>query len=83
MACHILIYRNCDSKFFIHSFYHSRKDDTDLVYSFKSSNIKFYPEEIIPWTLDGEFGGDHKEVEIRNMHQALEIMVKNKETSVK
>ena len=61
----------------------SRKDDTDLVYSFKSSNIKFYPEEIIPWTLDGEFGGDHKEVEIRNMHQALEIMVKNKETSVK
>ena len=53
----------------------SRKDDTDLVYSFKSSNIKFYPEEIIPWTLDGEFGGDHKEVEIRNMHQALEIMV--------
>ena len=35
----------------------SRKDDTDLVYSFKSSNIKFYPEEIIPWTLDGEFGG--------------------------
>ena len=58
----------------------SRKDDTDLVYSFKSSNIKFYPEEIIPWTLDGEFGGDHKEVEIRNMHQALEIMVKNKET---
>ena len=61
----------------------SRKDDTNLVYSFKSSNIKFYPEEIIPWTLDGEFGGDHKEVEIRNMHQALEIMVKNKETSVK
>ena len=61
----------------------SRKDDTDLVHSFKSSNIKFYPEEIIPWTLDGEFGGDHKEVEIRNMHQALEIMVKNKETSVK
>ncbi len=34
----------------------SRKDDTDLVYFVKSSNIKFYPEEIIPWTLDGEFG---------------------------
>ena len=38
----------------------------------------FYAEEEIPWTLDGEFGGDHREVLIQNHHQAMEIMVKEK-----
>ena len=61
----------------------SRKDNTDLVYSFKTNNMKIYPEKVIPWTLDGEFGGDHKNVEITNMHQALEIMVKNQEIETK
>ena len=61
----------------------TRKDDTDLIYSFKTDCIRFYPDEVIPWTLDGEFGGEHQEVEIHNRHKALEIMVKNKETSRK
>ncbi len=52
-----------------------RRDETDLIYSFKTDSIKFYPDEVIPWTLDGEFGGDHREVEIRNRRRALEIMV--------
>ncbi len=61
----------------------SRKDDTDLIYSFKTDHVEFYPDEVIPWTLDGEFGGDHEKVEIRTRHQALEIMVKNKHTTEK
>ncbi len=61
----------------------SRKDETELIYSFKTECIHFYPQEIIPWTLDGEFGGEHQEVEIRNQHKALEIMVKKKETPEK
>lgn len=53
-------------------------DDTDLIYSFKSDRITFLSEEEIPWTLDGEFGGNPREVTVSNRQQALEIMVKNK-----
>ena len=31
--------------------------------------------EEIPWTLDGEFGGEHDEVVIDNLNKQLEIMV--------
>lgn len=53
-------------------------DDTDLIYSFKTDCVRFYAEGNVPWTLDGEFGGNPNEVVIRNQHRALEIMVKNK-----
>ena len=52
------------------------KDTTDLIDSFRADEVRFYAEEEIPWTLDGEFGGDHREVLIQNHHQAMEIMVK-------
>lgn len=58
-------------------------EDTDLIYNFKTDCVKFYPEEVIPWTLDGEFGGDHKNVIVKNVHKALEIMVKKKENKEK
>lgn len=53
-------------------------DNTDLIYSFKSSQITFLSEEEVSWTLDGEYGGSLQEVNIRNLQQSLEIMVKNK-----
>ncbi len=53
-------------------------DNTDLIYSFKCSNIRFISGKEVPWTLDGEFGGSHREVEIWNIHRALEIMVRKK-----
>lgn len=54
------------------------KDDSEFIYTFKTDCVKFLPEDVIPWTLDGEFGGEHKNVIVKNVHQALEIMVKNK-----
>lgn len=57
----------------------NRKDNSDLIYTFKTDELRIYPETTIPWTLDGEFGGEHRDVVIKNMHQAVEIMVKNKE----
>lgn len=51
-------------------------DDTDLIYSFKSDRITFLSEDNVSWTLDGEYGGSLNEVTIRNIRQALEIMVK-------
>lgn len=53
-------------------------DDTDMVYSFKSSKVKFTAKKEIPWTLDGEFGGSHTEVVIENCKQAVDIMVEKK-----
>lgn len=53
-------------------------DNTDLIYSFKSDKVTFLSEQEVPWTLDGEYGGSHQAVTIRNMQRALEIMVKNK-----
>ena len=49
--------------------------DTEYMYTFKAKKIKFEAEEEIPWTLDGEFGGQHETVRICNQKQALEIMV--------
>ncbi len=53
--------------------------DTEYMYTFKASNITFESAGEIPWTLDGEFGGQHEFVEICNRKQALEIMIEAEE----
>jgi len=45
-------------------------------YFFKAEKISVQCDEDVSWTLDGEFGGEHKAVEIENMHKELGIMVK-------
>lgn len=49
--------------------------DTKHMYTFKTNHITFESLEEIPWTLDGEFGGQHDFVQIHNEKQALQIMV--------
>lgn len=49
--------------------------DAKHVYTFSASKITFECEDEIPWTLDGEFGGNHKEVVVENLQKQLEIMV--------
>lgn len=49
--------------------------DAKHIYTFSASKIIFESEEDIPWTLDGEFGGNHKEVVVENLQKQLEIMV--------
>ena len=55
----------------------SGEDDTDLIYSFKSRKLTITSEDEVPWTLDGEYGGSHTEVEIENHHQALNLYLKS------
>lgn len=52
--------------------------DSEHMYCFRAADIKFESIEEIPWTLDGEFGGVHDEVEIKNIKQGLSIMVAEK-----
>ena len=49
--------------------------DTKHMYTFKTKKITFDSLEEIPWTLDGEFGGEQDYVEIENVQKAMEIMV--------
>ena len=49
--------------------------DSDMVYSFQTSQIKLTCSEDVPWTLDGEFGGNHKSVTIIDEKGALEIAI--------
>ena len=55
----------------------TRVDNTELIYSFKTGEIRFYTEKEVTWTLDGEYGGSHNQVVIKNWHRAVEIMVKS------
>ena len=49
--------------------------DTKHMYTFKTGKVTFDSVEEIPWTLDGEFGGEQDYVEIQNINKAMEIMV--------
>ncbi|MDO4276714.1 MAG: diacylglycerol kinase family lipid kinase [Eubacteriales bacterium] len=53
------------------------EDNTDLIYSFKSRQLTIEANEEVPWTLDGEFGGNHSKVEILNRHGALNLFLKS------
>lgn len=53
--------------------------DTKHMYTFKAKEITLESKEEIPWTLDGEYGGQHEEVHIINKKQALEIMIEREE----
>ena len=53
--------------------------DTKHMYTFKAKELTLEAKEEIPWTLDGEFGGQHEEVHIINKKQALEIMIEREE----
>ncbi len=47
----------------------------DMVFTFKASHITVESEIPLAWTVDGEFGGDHTKVEIRNNKQALAVLI--------
>lgn len=44
------------------------------MYCFKASRLEITSEEDIPWVMDGEFGGEHKEVVIENHQKAIQII---------
>ena len=50
-------------------------DDTEMIDAFKANSLYIHGDEAISWTLDGEFGGEHKEVRIKNRKQALDILI--------
>lgn len=49
--------------------------DTKMIEKFKTASLSITCQEELSWTLDGEFGGQHTEVEIKNLEHAVKIMI--------
>lgn len=52
----------------------NRKIDKNLVETFRASDIKITSAEPVPWCIDGESGGSHNEVIIKNRSRSLEMI---------
>lgn len=50
-------------------------EGNEMFFECKATRVVVESEEEIPWTLDGEFGGSLKKVEILNSKQALTLML--------
>ena len=55
----------------------SEEINSNYMYSFKTRKLVIESEEMVPWTLDGEFGGEQDYVVIENNQKAVEIIVRN------
>ena len=53
----------------------NRDIDTEQMYCFKTKHVVFESKDKIAWTRDGEFGGEHTYVDIRNENKAVTILV--------
>lgn len=52
--------------------------DPEYIYYFKASHLEVHSEKKVAWTLDGENGGIHEDVEIVNINKAFHICVPDK-----
>lgn len=50
--------------------------NTEAFVVFSTDRIRFETEDAVPWTLDGEFGGDEKEIDINVEKQAITMYLK-------
>ena len=51
------------------------EDNIEMIHSFKTRHLLLESDTPIPWTLDGEFGGEHTRVEIINHQNALPLLL--------
>lgn len=50
-------------------------DKSDLIISCKAKKVRARFDTEVAWTLDGEYGGSHKVVEIENCHHAMQMLL--------
>lgn len=48
---------------------------SEYIYTFKTPRLTVESEETVPWTLDGEFGGEHMKAVIENKQKVLHIRI--------
>lgn len=52
-----------------------KSENNKYFYQFCSKAVKFISGDPVAWTLDGEFGGYHEVVDVKNDKQALSLLV--------
>ncbi|MDE5748439.1 MAG: YegS/Rv2252/BmrU family lipid kinase [Acetatifactor sp.] len=55
----------------------NRDINAERMLYFRTSRLSIESKEPIAWTLDGEYGGSHEQVVIRNCHKAITMRVKD------
>lgn len=53
----------------------TNKADSEYVQIFKAQKARFLFEEPVPWTRDGEAGGEHRELTLENINPGIQIFV--------
>lgn len=53
--------------------------ETNMVYTCKTDRIKIRSRSSVTWTLDGENGGNHWSVDVKNHHRKLNFVIKEEE----
>ena len=56
--------------------------DSSLIEFYRTDQVRFWSEEEISWTMDGEYGGAHSYVDIRNRHQCVRIIMDGDKSDV-
>ena len=52
-----------------------KSENNKYFYQFRSKAVKFISGDPVAWTLDGEFGGYHEVVDVKNDKQALSLLI--------
>ena len=48
---------------------------SSMIYTYKAKKIRIVSEKEVPWTLDGEFGGNHTLVSIENRPKKINLLI--------
>ncbi len=74
--------RNTDALKMLNKVIHKDYSGDHIVFT-KTKNLKITCDKKIPWTLDGEFGGEHSNVEVNIIHNAYDIYSDNNDLFIK
>ena len=69
--------RNIDALGILNKVIHKDYDSDNIIFT-KTKHLKITCDKKIPWSLDGEFGGEHSDVEISVVNDAYDIFSDNK-----
>ncbi len=56
----------------------TQKANYNYMYCIRSNKFHITSEQELPWTIDGEYGGDKKDVNIEVINEAISIVLHNK-----
>lgn len=59
-----------------------QRPESDFIYTLKTDELQISSCQSIPWTLDGEYGGEQTQIHLKNLRRALTIRVPAEKVTV-